>query len=71
MTGDGQSYNWRKVSMGYKGVVRGKHLSLPPHKLMEGLLGMRNTNKGITTVWATIVAPYEARGARIRQYKGC
>ena len=60
MTGGGQSYNWGggvKVSLGYKCVIRGKHLSLPPHKLMEGLLWMRNTNKGITTVWATIVVP--------------
>ena len=46
--------------MGYKSVIRGKHLFLPPHKLMKGLLWMRNTNKGITTVWATIVAPYVA-----------
>ena len=71
MTGDGQSYNWGKVSMGYKSVIRGKHLSLPPHKSMEGLLWMRNTNKGIITVWATIVVPYVARGARMRQHKGC
>ena len=71
MTGDGQSYNRGKGSMGYKSVIRGKHLFLPPHKLMEGLLWMRNTNKGITTVWATVVVPYVARGARMRQYKGC
>ena len=51
MTGDGQSYNWGKVSMEYKSVIRRKHLSLPPHKLMEGLLWMKNTNKGITTAY--------------------
>ena len=71
MTGDGQSYNWGKVSMGYKSVIRGNHLSLPPHKLMEGLLWMKDTSKGITTVWTTVVVPYVAWGARMRQYEGC
>ena len=48
-----------------------KQGKLELHFTDEGLLWMRNTNKGITTVWATIVVPYVARGARMRQYKGC